>query len=148
MKKVIDSIKSMKFLEKLFIVLIFISLLTKTAFHFKATLDLFAFSGFLAIIYFPLGFYFLGRSPSSNSYILSILLGTIYATCMAAFTLGLFGDKDYNIVYYIEMPILLIVLLIFSVKANGSSNLYNVTQVLRAAFLLIINIIVLIQANL
>ncbi len=131
----------MKFIEKLFVILILITLLLKTLFNYEATLDLFLFSGFLAIIYFPLGFYFLGKSPLKNNYILSIFLGILYAICMAIFILGLFNGKDYNIVYYFNITVLIIVLLSFSFKARGNPNVYYVTQILRTVFLLIINIV-------
>jgi peptidoglycan/LPS O-acetylase OafA/YrhL len=146
-KNIINSIKIIKKVEKLFIALIFISLFLKIAFNYKSTLDLFMFSGVLSICYFPLGFYFLGKSPSNNNYIISIALGCLYSTCTVMFLLGCFAEKEYTLFYWLELPTLLIVLLIFGVKIRRNFDDYYASQILRTVFLLIINTTLLLQTN-
>lgn len=147
MKNIINSIKTIRKFEKLFIALILISLFLKIAFNYKSTLDLFIFSGVLSICYFPLGFYFLGKSPSNNNYIISIALGCLYSTCIIMFLLGCFAEKEYTLFYWLELPVLSIILLIFGAKIRRNFDDYYASQIIRTVFLLVINTTLLLQIN-
>jgi len=146
MRKIINSLKTMKLFEKLFIVLVLISLVLKVTLNYKSTLDLFLFSGVLSICYFPLGFYFLGKSPSSNSYVISIALGCLYSMCTVIFLLGCFAQEEYAFLYWLEVPALLIALLIFGIKTRRDFNDYYASQIIRVAFLLVISTTLFLQA--
>jgi len=144
MNSIINSLKSMRFLEKLLIALTLISFLSKLIFAYQATIDLFLCSVFLSILYFPLGFYFLGKIPSQNVFFKSILLGGLYSISIVLFLLGNFSRDGFLLFQIFDILVLSIVLFVFFIKMRRAFNEYYMLQVLRSSFFIILNIIVLI----
>jgi hypothetical protein len=145
MAQIANTFISIKILEKIFISLTFIAIVIKYIFNYGSVLDIFVFSGVLAILYFPLGFYYLGKPSISHSYLISIILGLIYSSGIITLLLGALNIEGYKYPLVIDFTALLITIsfLLFKLKSDTYSKEYTYAQFLRIGFIVITNLIVL-----
>jgi len=140
-----STFKSIRTLEKVFMALTFISIVVKYLFGYGSTLDVFVFSGVLSILYFPLGFYYLGKPSANHSYITSIILGLIYSLGIIVLLLGALNIDGYKYPLAIVFFILLVAtsFLLFKLKSIEYSKEYIYAQLVRIIFIILTNLIVL-----
>jgi len=145
MNQIIIGFRKMKTLEKVFLVLTFLSVVLKHIFDFKETIDIFVFGMVLGILYFPLGFYYLGKPSINYSIIVSIIFGFIYAAGVVSFIMGTFKIDGYEFPLAIVFLFLLAitVFLLFKLKSSSYSKEYIYAQFLRISFVVLTNLIVL-----
>lgn len=138
---------NMRILEKIFMGLMLMSVLIKYIFRYGATFDIFIFGGVLSILYFPLGFYYIGKPSINRGFIVSIILGFIYSLCIVTIILSALNIDSYKSILVIVSLILLITgsLLFYKLKTNEYSKEYIVSQFLRIAFIILINMILFIK---
>ena len=71
--------KNIKIVEKIFLILTLLSIISKYSLHEGTSAEFFVSLMVLSILYFPLGFYFLGKSSDKGNLLFSILLGFFYS---------------------------------------------------------------------
>jgi len=133
--------KDIKLVEKGFMIILTVSIAFKYTFDYNATIDLLVAGFILGLLYFPLGFYFLGKPL-----ITSIPFGFIYALGIGALLLGILKVHNYQ---YPLFTIFLIflgigVFLYSKLKSGAYTVAYIYAQFFRLIFITVMNLIVLI----
>ena len=144
MNQIFIAYQNIKTLEKFFLVLTFISIIFKHIFNLRETVDIFVFGVVLGILYFPLGFYYLGKPSSNLSIIFSIASGFIYSAGVVSLIMGTLKIDGYEFPLAIIVFFLLaiIVFLLFKLRSGAYSKEYIYAHFLRIVYIIITNLIV------
>jgi hypothetical protein len=147
MNNLLVSVKNIRIFERIFMSLIFISLVLRYISSYNVTVDIVVFCGVLAIYYFPLGGHYIGRPTINGNYLVPILLGFIYSL---GITVLFYGTM--NIDYYIYplsvilfLYIIALTFLYIKLKSVTYSMEYVYAQFFRIAFIVLTNIIVFLK---
>jgi hypothetical protein len=145
MKQIIIAFRKIRTLEKIFLILTFAAVVFKHIFNLKETVDIFVFGVVLAILYFPLGFYYLGKPSNNSNIIFSILSGFIYASGVVSLIMGTLKIEGYEYPLIIILFFLLIIsfFLLFKLRAGSYSKEYVYAHFIRIVYIIIVNLIVL-----
>jgi len=137
--------KNMKGLERSFLILLSVAIIFRYIFRYGPVMDIIVFTAILSLLYFPMGFYFLGKPNTDKPIFISILIGLLYFLAQVIFILGVFKIDDYQ--YPLAIVFLLILLgglfLLYKLNTNQYQTVYVYSQFLRIGFILIINLIAL-----
>lgn len=136
--------KRIKLFEKIILSLIVITVIVRSILNYGSILDLLIFGLTLSIMYFPLGFYFLGKPSKSVIYFPSIVLGLVYSL---ALVIGIFGALNiYGYILYLSFIIIVIigavVTLVFRLKSNKYDVEYIYAQFVRILLISAVNIMI------
>ncbi len=140
MNEIKKAIKTTKPLERLFLILTFLSVFLKHIFDVKETVDIVVFAMVLCTLYFPSGFYFL-REPNKNDLAIPITSGFVYAVCVVAMiynTLRVFEST-----YPIIMSAGLLLSLTLYLRSCLDRGDYLISHYLRIGLIMAVNLIVL-----
>ncbi len=138
--------QNMKSFEKIIAFLTCFCIILKHVFNIKETIDIFVFAIVLSIIYFPLGFIFLGKPAVKTNLILSLLFGLTYSMGVVMMILGTFNIENYQYLLLVIFLLLLMILLflIIKLKKQQYSKEYVFSQFLRIGYIVFMNLVILI----
>jgi hypothetical protein len=139
-------LKRIKLLEKVLLILIFISIILRYFFHYGTVFDIPVFSALLSILYFPLGFYFLGRPSANKNIIPSVIFGLVYSMGIMGLVFCTFKVEGLKYPLFIIFCILILILvfLSFKLKSHKYDADYIYAQFFRIACVILFTLIVLI----
>ena len=139
-------LKRIKLLEKVLLILIFISIILRYFFHYGTIFDIPIFGALLSILYFPLGFYFLGRPSANKNIIPSVIFGLVYSMGIMGVVFCTFKAEGlvYPLLIILGMIILILAFLFFKLKSNKYDADYTYSQFLRIACIILFTLMVLI----
>ena len=147
MSKLSSAVQSIKFVERTLMGLVFVALLVRYIFHFQSGLFLQVFSIALALVYFPFGFYFIGKPSEKYSNAISILLGFIYALGISALLISAVNIDSYRypLIGGFFILLALVIYLVVKLRSADYPETFVNAQFIRIAYIILTNIIILIS---
>jgi hypothetical protein len=143
-KKIFTRFPTITTIEKVLLLLILFTVLLKYVFKLNETVDIFGGGLILAIGYFPLGFYYVGKPSVNHGYLFPITTGFFYAIGVVAMMIGALNVYNYFILILVLlflMPIAII--LFFKLKSGSYPKEFIYSNFLRIAFIIAMNLLVL-----
>ncbi len=115
-------------------------------FHYQGTTFMIVFILATALIYFPMGVYFIGKPSGNYTYTTSVILGLVYALGIIAILLSGLNIDSYRYPLIVDFFILgaLVIYLLVQLRRDKYPDTYINAQLLRVAYLVLISLIVLI----
>ena len=146
MAQVSSSVKKMHFVEIMLILLVVVATIVRYAFDFQSFFFLEVFCILLALIYFPFGFYFIGKPTDKYSNTISIVLGFIYALGVMAILISEVNIDSYRYPLIADFFILAAVIgyLLYKLRSAEYPRVYINAQLIRVAFIVFVSLFILI----
>jgi hypothetical protein len=147
MEQLSNALNSIKFPEKVLMGLTFVAMLVKYFFHYQATFFMEIFAIGLTLVYFPFGFYFLGKPSENYSYKTSVVLGFIYALGILSLLINVANVGGYRYPLMADFFVLaaLVIYLIFKLRADAYPKNYVNAQFIRIGFIIITSLVILLK---
>jgi hypothetical protein len=145
MAQIATVVNSIKFVERILMGLVFVALQVRFIFHFEPGTFLFVFSMGLALVYFPFGFYFIGKPAENYSYTTTVILGFIYALGVIALLLSANNLDSYRYPLIAGFFVLaaLVVYLILKLRSAAYPSTFLNAQFIRIGYIVLVNLIIL-----
>ena len=126
--------------------LTFVALLVHYIFAYQPTFFMEIFALGLAIVYFPFGFYFIGKPAEDYTYTIPVILGFIYALGVTTLLLSAVNMDSYRYPLITGFFVLaaLVVYLIFKLRSAAYPSVFVNAQFIRIGFIILTHLIVLI----
>jgi hypothetical protein len=146
MAQLSSSLKSMHFAERTLMGLTFMTLLVHYVFHYEGTTFMIAFVIATALLYFPFGFYFIGKPSENYNYTITVILGFVYALGIIAILLSALNIDSYRypLIFDFFILIALITYLILKMRSAEYPRTYINTQFIRMGFIFVCSLFILI----
>jgi len=146
MAQIESSVKKMHFLEIMLLLSVLVATMVRYVFGYQPTFFLEIFTLGLALVYFPFGFYFIGKPTVVYSNTISIILGFIYALGALSLLISEVNIDSYRYPLIADFFVLvaLVVYLLFKMRSEEYPQTYVNAQFLRVAFFIVIGLIILI----
>jgi hypothetical protein len=145
MAEIQNTLKRIHFAERTLLGLTFVSLLVHYVFHFQGTMFMIVFCMLTALMYFPFGFYFIGKPSENYPNTISIILGFVYALGMIAILLSALNIDSYRYPLIFDFFILLAVVIyfIFKMRSEAYPQTYVNAQFIRSGFIVFCSLFIL-----
>jgi len=146
MAQIESSVKKMHFLEIMLLLSVLVATMVRYVFGYQPTFFLEIFTLGLALVYFPFGFYFIGKPTVVYSNTISIILGFIYALGALSLLISEVNIDSYRYPLIADFFVLvaLVVYLLFKMRSEEYPQTYVNAQFLRVAFFIVTGLIILI----
>jgi hypothetical protein len=146
MAQIESSVKKMHFLEIMLLLSVVVATMVRYVFGYQPTFFLEIFTVGLAIIYFPFGFYFIGKPTEAYSNTISIILGFIYALGAIGLLISEVNVDSYRYPLIADFFVLVavVIYLLFKMRSEEYPQTYVNAQFLRVAFFIVTGLIILI----
>jgi len=147
MAQLTNSFESIKFVERTLLGLNFVALLVRFVFHYEATLFLEIFAVALALLYFPFGFYSIGKPSEKYSYTISVILGLVYGLGIISLAISAANIDSYRYPLIVDFFVLLamVIFLIFKMRAEKYPVVYINAQFIRICFIIFCGLFILLK---
>jgi len=147
MAQLTNSFESIKFVERTLLGLNFVALLVRFVFHYEATLFLEIFAVALALLYFPFGFYSIGKPSEKYSYTISVILGLVYGLGIISLAISAANIDSYRYPLIVDFFVLLamVIFLIFKMRAEKYPVVYINAQFIRIGFIIFCGLFILLK---
>jgi len=145
MVQIESTLKRIQFTERTLLGLTFVSLLVHYVFHFQGTSFMIVFCMLTALMYFPFGFYFIGKPSENYPNTISIILGFVYALGITAILLSALNIDSYRYPLIFDFFILLAVVIyfIFKMRSEQYPQAYVNAQFIRSGFIIFCSLFIL-----
>lgn len=147
MTPISNAFRKIKTLEKIFLCLTLLTVILKFLFRYTVTTEILMSSLILGVLYFPLGFMYIGKPSINRSYIVSIILGFVYAIGVVTLIYGAAGIEGFDIPLYVAFFFLSLVVIFLLFKLKSYDKEYIYSQFIRIGFIVVGNLIVLIFSS-
>jgi hypothetical protein len=147
MAQVTSSFESITFGERTLLGLNIVALIVRYWFHYEATFFLEIFAVALALLYFPFGFYSVGRPGKVYTYTIGIVLGLIYALGITSLLISAANIGSYRYPLIADFFILLVavIYLIFKMRTDKYPEVYINAQFIRIGYIILCGFIILLK---
>ena len=147
MAQLTNSFESITFGERTLLGLNLVALMVRFFFHYEPTFFLEIFAVALTLLYFPFGFYSIGRPSEKYTYTTSVILGLIYALGIISLLISAANLDSYRYPLIIDFFILLIavIYLVFKMKQDKYPDVFINTQFIRIGFIILCGVLILLQ---
>jgi hypothetical protein len=147
MTQLTSSFESITFGERTLLGLNIVALMVRYWFHYEATFFLEIFAVVLALLYFPFGFYSVGRPSKEYKYTIGIILGLIYALGITSLLISAANIGSYRYPLIADFFILLIavIYLIFKMRNDKYPEVYINAQFIRIGYIILCGLIILLK---
>ncbi|WP_158989500.1 hypothetical protein [Mucilaginibacter sp. L196] len=146
MAQVSSSVKKMHFAEIVLILSVVVATIVRYAFGFQSFFFLEIFCILLALMYFPFGFYFIGKPTDNYNNTITIVLGFIYALGMMAILISEVNIDSYRYPLIADFFVLAVVIgyLLYRLRSAEFPRVYINAQLIRIAFIVFVSLFILI----
>jgi hypothetical protein len=146
MAKVSSSVKKMNFVEIVLMLSVMVATIVRYAFGFQSSFFLEVFCILLALVYFPFGFYFIGKPAENYSNIISIIIGFIYSLGVMTILISEVNIDSYRYPLIADFFILIAITgyLIYKLRSAEYPQVYINAQLIRVAFIVVTSLFILI----
>jgi len=136
----------MHFVEIVLILSVVMATIVRYVFGFQSFLFLEIFCILLALMYFPFGFYFIGKPTDKYSNTISIVLGFIYSLGVMSILISEVNIDSYRYPLIADFFILAAVVgyLLYRLRSAEYPRVYINTQLIRVAFIVFVSLFILI----
>lgn len=133
-------------MEIVLILSVVVATIVRYVFSYQGTFFLEIFSIMLALIYFPFGFYFIGKPTKNYSNTITIILGFIYALGVMTILISEVNIDSYRYPLIADFFILAAVVgyLIYKLRSAKYPRVYINAQLIRVAFIVFVSLFILI----
>jgi hypothetical protein len=147
MAQLSNSVKKLHFVEIMLILSVFVATITRFVYNYQSAFFLEIFSIALALVYFPFGFYFIGKPSKNYSNIPSIILGFIYSLGILSILLNDVNLDSYRYPLIADFFVLAVVVIymLFKMRSAQYPQTYVNAQFIRVAFIVVTSLIILIK---
>jgi hypothetical protein len=146
MAQVSSSVKKMHFAEIVLILSVVVATIVRYAFGFQSFFFLEIFCILLALVYFPFGFYFIGKPTDNYSNTISIVLGFIYSLGVMTILISEVNIDSYRYPLIADFFILAAVIgyLLYRLRSAEYPRVYINAQLIRVTFIVFVSLFILI----
>ncbi|MHB8206775.1 hypothetical protein [Mucilaginibacter sp.] len=146
MAQVSSSVKKMHFVEIVLILSVVMGTIVRYAFGFQSSFFLEIFCILLALVYFPFGFYFIGKPTDNYSNTISIVLGFIYSLGVMTILISEINIDSYRYPLIADFFILAAVIgyLLYKLRSAEYPRVYINAQLIRVTFIVATSLFILI----
>jgi hypothetical protein len=147
MAQFVNSFESITFGERTLLGLNFVALIVRYWFHYEATFFMEIFAVVLALLYFPFGFYSVGRPGKDYNYTIGIILGLIYALGIISLLISAANVDSYRYPLIADFFILLVAVLylIFRMRKDRYPEVFINTQFIRVGYIVLCGLVILLK---
>ena len=147
MANMATTLNSIKFVERMLMGLTFVALLVHYIFAYQPTFFMAIFALGLALVYFPFGFYFIGKPSQYYTYTIPVLLGFIYALGISTLLISAVNIDSYRYPLIAGFFVLLALVIYLVVKLRSAyyPAIFVNAQFIRIGFIILTNLIVLLK---
>jgi hypothetical protein len=138
---------SIKFVERTLLISTIVALMVRYFFSYQGTFFMEIFVLALALMYFPFGFYSIGKPSENYTYTIPVILGFVYALGIISLLLGAVNIDSYRYPMIADFFVLSALLLyfIFKLRSDHYPTTFVNTQLIRIGFILFCGLIILIK---
>jgi hypothetical protein len=142
-----SAVLSIKFVERLLLISTVVALMVHYFFHYQGTFFLEIFVLTLALLYFPFGFYTIGKPAKNYTYTIPVILGFVYALGIISLLLGAVNIDSYRYPMIADFFVLsaILVYFIFKLRSDHYPHTFVNTQLIRIGFILFCGVLILIK---
>jgi hypothetical protein len=146
MAQVSSSIKKMHFVEIMLILSVLMGTIVRYVFGFQSFLFLEIFCVLLALVYFPFGFYFIGKPADNYSNTVSIILGFVYSLGVMTILISEVNIDSYRYPLIADFFVLAVIVgyLLYKLRSAEYPRVYINLQLIRVAFIVFVSLFILI----
>jgi hypothetical protein len=147
MPKAESIVNNIKFVERTLMGLNIVALIVHYWFHYQPTFFLEIFAIALALLYFPFGFYSIGKPAENYTYTIPVILGLIYGLGITSLLISAANIDSYRYPLIADFLVLLAVVtyLIFRMRAAAYPPVFIYTQFVRIGYIILCAFIILVK---
>jgi len=147
MSPIESAVTSIKFVERMLLGLIFVALMVHYFFHYQGTFFIQIFAIGLAVLYFPFGFYAIGKPSEKYSNTISVILGLVYALGVLSLLISAanLGSYRYPLIADFFVLLAVVIYLMFKMRAAEYPKNYINAQFIRIGFIVLCGLIILLK---
>lgn len=148
MAQLASSVKSTTFAERALLIINLVALLVRYFFHYEGTFFMEVFAILLALLYFPFGFYAIGKPASQYNYTIPIILGLVYAVGMISLLISAVNVQSYRYPLIADFFVLLalVIYLMVRMRREKYPSVFINTQYLRIGYFVLLGLIILLKS--
>lgn len=149
MAKLASSVESITFGERTLLLVNLVALLVRFFFHYEATFFMEVFAILLALLYFPFGFYSIGKPGKQYNYAIPIILGLVYAVGEISLLISAVNIGSYHYPLIADFFVLLaaIICLMFRMHRDKYPSVFINTQYLRIGYFILCGLLILVKST-
>lgn len=150
MKQLVNSVKTITFIERTLLLVNLLALMVRYVFHYEATLFMEVFAILLALLYFPFGFYAIGKPTERSDYTIPVILGLVYALGVMSLLICAANIDSYRYPLIADFFVLLaiVVYLLYRMRKLAYPPVFINTQYIRMAYIVFCALIIIIGSPL
>jgi len=148
MAQLASSVKSITFGERTLLLINLVALLVRFFFHYEGTFFMEIFAILLALLYFPFGFYSIGKPGAQYNYTIPMILGLVYAVGELSLLISAVNIESYHYPLIADFFVLLAVLiyLLFRMHQAKYPSVFINTQYLRIGYFILCGLLILLKS--
>jgi hypothetical protein len=149
MAKLASSIKSITFGERALLLINLVALLVRFFFHYEGTFFMEVFAILLALLYFPFGFYSIGKPSGQYNYAIPMILGLVYAVGEISLLISAANIDSYHYPLIADFFVLLatVIYFMFRMHRDKYPSVFINTQYLRICYFILCGLIILLKSR-
>lgn len=142
------SVKSITFAERTLLLINLVALLVRFFFHYEGAFFMEVFAVLLALLYFPFGFYSIGKPGEGYNYTISVILGLVYGLGEMSLLISAANIESYRYPLIADFFVLLaiIIYLMFRMRRDKYPPVFINTQYLRIGWFVLCGLIILLKS--
>ena len=143
-----SSFKSITFVERTLMLLNIVALVVRYFFHFQSDIFLEVFAILLALLYFPFGFYSIGKPGEQYNYTIPVILGLVYGLGQVSLLISAANVESYRYPLIVDFFVLLavVIYLMFRMRRENYPPVFINTQYIRIAYFVLMGLIILLES--
>jgi uncharacterized membrane protein len=143
-----SSFKSITFGERTLLLINIVALLVRFFFHYEATFFIEVFAILLALLYFPFGFYSIGKPGEQYNYTIPVILGLVYGIGQISLLISAANIESYRYPLIADFFVLLavVIYLMFRMKRDKYPDVFINTQYIRIAYFVLCGLVILLKS--
>src|ERR1700744_934754 len=143
-----SSFKSITFVERTLMLLNIVALVVRYFFHFQSDIFLEVFAILLALLYFPFGFYSIGKPGEQYIYTIPVILGLVYGLGQVSLLISAANVESYRYPLIVDFFVLLAVVisLMFRMRRENYPPVFINTQYIRIGYFVLMGLSILLES--
>ncbi|MGN6178940.1 MAG: hypothetical protein ACTHNW_07150 [Mucilaginibacter sp.] len=149
MAQLASSVKSITFAERALLLINLVALLVRYFFHYQGTFFMEVFAILLALLYFPFGFYSIGKPGMQYNYTIPIILGLVYGVGEVSLLISAVNVESYHYPLIADFFVLLavVIYLMFRMRRDKYPSVFINTQYLRIGYFILCGLVILLKSR-
>ena len=148
MAELASSFKSITFGERTLMLVNVVALIVRYFFHFQPDIFMEVFAIVLALLYFPFGFYAIGKPGEQYNYTIPVILGLVYGLGQVSLLISAANIESYRYPLIADFFVLLaiVIYLMFRMRRDKYPPVFINTQYIRIGYFVLCGLIILFKS--